>query len=157
MIQFAAAQQISTAKFSKFYQRFQIKERALAINEVKMTDENVFNGCHFRTNGNHEYSTNEKILVQVFLQICDPCDNPQTAKFIYLLFSSILCFLQFLGHLLLYLEAKSKIVPFYLKFSGKRAYIFGVLMYYCWHATNMHTDFTSISSMILNKRACSKG
>ena len=63
MIQFAAAQQRSTAKFSKFYQRFQIKERALTINEVTITDENAFNGGHFRFNGNHEYSNDEKILV----------------------------------------------------------------------------------------------
>ena len=51
MNQFAAAQQTSAAKLLLFYQRFQTKERALRVNQAKITGKNVFNGDHFRSEG----------------------------------------------------------------------------------------------------------
>ena len=47
--------------------------------------------------------------------------NHQSAEDVYLRFPSILCFLLFLGHFLLVLEAGSKLVKFYTKFWVKRA------------------------------------
>ena len=51
-----------------FFQRIQIKERALRDNEAKIIRENVFNGDQFRSEGNHEYSNNEKAFFSLFLQ-----------------------------------------------------------------------------------------
>ena len=47
-------QQASRAKLETFFQRIQIKERALNHNEAKIIRENVFNGDQFRSEGNHE-------------------------------------------------------------------------------------------------------
>ena len=102
MNQFAAPQHISLAKLPAFYQRFQTEEGALRLVEAKVTTENASNGYHFRSEGNHEYSNNEKTFFWYFLEICDQCFNPQTAKYVYLRFQSLLWFLYFLGHLLLF-------------------------------------------------------
>ena len=102
MNQFAAPQHISMAKLLAFYQRFQTEEGALRLVEAKITTENAFNGDHFRSEGNHEYSNNKKTFFWLFFEICDQCFNAQTAKYIFLRFQSLLWFLYFLGHLLLF-------------------------------------------------------
>ena len=86
------------------------------INKSKITGENTFNGDDFEIEGSHESSKDEKTLFWVFLQICYPCFNPQTAKYVYLCFSSIVWFLQFLSHFLWVLEARSKLTPLCTKF-----------------------------------------
>ena len=47
--------------------------------------------------------------------------NPLTAKYVYLSFSSIVWFLQFLSHFLWVLEARSKLTQFHTKFWVNRA------------------------------------
>ena len=103
-------------KLSAFFLRFQTEERVLRVNKSKITGENTFNGNDFEIEGNHESSKDEKTLFWVFLQICYPCFNTYTAKYIYLRFSRIVWFLQFLSHFLLVLEAGSKLTLFYTKF-----------------------------------------
>ena len=76
MNSFAAPQHISLAKLPAFYQRFQTEEGALRLVEAKVTTENASNGYHFRSEGNHEYSNNEKTFFWYFLEICDQCFNP---------------------------------------------------------------------------------
>ena len=54
------------AKLLAFYQRFQTEEGALRLVEAKITTENAFNGDHFRSEGNHEYSNNKKTFFWLF-------------------------------------------------------------------------------------------
>ena len=54
MYYFAAAHQTSITKLPEFYKIFQTKERALRVNEAKITSEKSFNGDHFSSEGNHE-------------------------------------------------------------------------------------------------------
>ena len=54
MYHFAAAQQTSTAKLPPFYKTFQIEERALRVNEAKITSENSVNGDNFSSEDNSE-------------------------------------------------------------------------------------------------------
>ena len=80
MNQFAAAQKTSTLKLSAFFLRFQTEERVLKVNKSNITGVNTFNGDHFGIEGKHGSSKDQKTLFWVFLQICDQCFNPQTAK-----------------------------------------------------------------------------
>ena len=73
------------------------------------------------TQGNHESSNDKRTLFWLFLQICDPCINPKTPKYVFLRFSSILWFWQFLSYFLLVLEARSKLNQLYTIFWVKRA------------------------------------
>ena len=52
---------------------------------------------------------------------CHVSLNLETAKYVYLRFSSIVWFLQFLRHFLWVLEARSKLILFYTKFWVNRA------------------------------------
>ena len=54
MYHFAAAQQTSTAKLPAFYKPFQTEERALRVNEAKITRENSLNWDNFSSEGNSE-------------------------------------------------------------------------------------------------------
>ena len=47
--------------------------------------------------------------------------NPLTAKYVYLRFSSIVSFFQFLSHFMWVFEARSKFIPFYTEFWVNRA------------------------------------
>ena len=96
---------------------------------ANITSENAFKADHFSGEGNHEYRNSKKTLFLVFLQICVVCFHPYTAKYVYQGFSSILLLLQFSGHLLLFLEAKHKIVTPCAKFRAKRASTNGVSMH----------------------------
>ena len=104
------------SKLPASFLRFQTEEGVLRVNKSQITGENTFNGDHFEIEGNHGSSKYEKTLFWVFLQICDQCFNPQTAKYVSLRFSSIVWFLQFLSHFLRILEARSKLILFYTKF-----------------------------------------
>ena len=53
--------------------------------------------------------------VMGILQIRDPCFNPKTAKDVTLSSSRIICFLHFLNHFPLLLEARNKIIWLYTK------------------------------------------
>ena len=52
--------QTSTAKLPAFFQRLQTTKRTLNVNDAKITNENAFNGDHFKSEGNHEYRNNGK-------------------------------------------------------------------------------------------------
>ena len=119
---FAAALQTSTVELLAFFQIFQTEEGLLRVNK------NTFNGDHFVTQGNFHLNNDGKSLFWVFWQICDPWINPQTTKLVYLHISKIVCFLQFLCHFLLLLEAGSKLTVFHTKFCVKTA-IFCVQIY----------------------------
>ena len=59
-------QQTNTVKLPAFF-RLQTEERVLKVNKSKIIGENIFNGDHFGTEGNHESSNDEKTLLWVFL------------------------------------------------------------------------------------------
>ena len=82
-----------------------------SINYV-FADVNYSHGMKFQ-NGVFKYFNSENDLHCLI--------NPQSAEDVYLRFPSILCFLLFLSHFLLVLEAGSKLVKFYTKFWVKRA------------------------------------
>ena len=84
------------------------------MNEAKIASKNAFTGNPFRSESNHENSNNKKALFWVFLQIFDLSFLPQVTTYIYLYFSSILWFLQFLHYQLLFFHSKSKIILFLL-------------------------------------------
>ena len=71
MCLFTTAQETNTVKSPPFLQRLQTKEHPLRFNQATITSEKAFNGNHFRGEGNHEFSGNNKTLVWVFLQIYD--------------------------------------------------------------------------------------
>ena len=75
-------------KLPAFFWRFQTEEHVLRV-KSKITGENTFNGDDFEIEGSHESSKDEKTLFWVFLQICDQCFSPYTAKYVYLHFSSL--------------------------------------------------------------------
>ena len=56
--------------------RFQTQDGFPWVNKSKITNENIFNEDIFEIGGNHGRIKNKKILVLVFLQICDKCFNP---------------------------------------------------------------------------------
>ena len=121
MYQFAAMQQTRTVTLPPLFWRFQTKEDILRVNKSKITAENNFSEYHFDIEGNYQSSKDKNTLLCLILQICYPCFNPQTAKFVYLRFSSIVWLLQFLSHFLQVLEARSKLTPFHTKFLVNRA------------------------------------
>ena len=43
----------------------------LKVNKTKSSGENVFNGDHIGTQGNHKSSQDEETLFMILLQICD--------------------------------------------------------------------------------------
>ena len=57
----------------------------------------------------------------VFLQICDQCFNPYTAKQKYLGFSSIGWFLKFFRYFMWVLEARTKLIFLFNKFLINKA------------------------------------
>ena len=76
MFSVTVAQQTGTAKLLTLFQRFQTKVHTLRVNETKITSDNAFNGDHFRTEGNLEYSYNENTLFWLYFQIFDLYFNP---------------------------------------------------------------------------------
>ena len=60
-------QQTSTVKLPEFFLRFQAEERAVRVNNSKITGENTFNGDYSGTEGNHGSSKDEKCLFWVIL------------------------------------------------------------------------------------------
>ena len=110
--QFAPAQQSSTVKLPAFFFRFQTEEHALTVNKSEITGQNAFHGDIFEIEDNHEGSKDEKTEFQAFLQNCYLYFNPQTVKYVYLRFSSIVWIFQFLSHFLRVLEARSKLTHF---------------------------------------------
>ena len=124
--------------------RFQIEECVLRVNKSKITGENNFNVDHFEIEIKHGSSTDEKTLFWVFLLICDQSFNSYTAKCVYVHFSSTVWCLQFLCHFLWFLEARSKLILFYTKFSVNRARFscLHVLVSCC--AANQYREVTGI-------------
>ena len=98
------------------------------VKKSEITGENTFNGDHFEIETNHGSSKCEKTFRWVFLQNCDQCINPQTAKKVYLRFWSIVWVLKFLGHFQWVLETRNKLNLFYTKFVVNRGRFF-VYMY----------------------------
>ena len=127
MQQFAAVQQTNILKLPTFFMRFQSHDRISRVKKSKITSQNTFNGYNFHVKGNHESIKNEKTLFQVFLQNIKSCFNLQTAKFVYLCFSSIVQFLKFLSHFLWCLEARGQLTPFYSNVQGNRANFLAIL------------------------------
>ena len=112
----ATAQQTSTLKLPAFLLRFQTEEYVLRVNKSKITGENTFNGNNFEIQGSHGSSKDKKTLCWIFFMIFDNCFNLGTVKYVYIRFSSIVRFLQFLSHFLWVLQARNKFILFYTKF-----------------------------------------
>ena len=159
MYQFAAAQQTSTAKLRSFFQKFQTEERRLRFNKSKITGENSFNGDHFVTEGKYDLNNDERTLFWIFSQICGPRFNRQTAKYVYLRFSYIVWFLQFLHYFLLVLETSSKLNAFCTKLCVNHTFFFfcglDVIVSCC--AKSQFREINGISLEISNQLAYSKG
>ena len=98
MYYFAATHQTSTLKVPTFFYEFRTKERILRVKKSKITGGNTFNGENFDDECNHGASKDEITLFRVLLYICDHCFNTLTAKYVYLRFSSIAWFLQYISH-----------------------------------------------------------
>ena len=80
----------------------------------------------------------------VFLQICKPCFNSQTVNDIYIHFSSIIQLLQFLSHILFFLEARNKLIRFYTKFLVKRSNFWHLNVLVCCYTANEYGEITGI-------------
>ena len=67
-------------------------------------------------------SKDKKVLFLVFLQICDHCFNPQTAKYVSLHFSCILSILQFLSQFLFFFSGfRRSLIVLYTKLGEEGA------------------------------------
>ena len=60
------AQQISTVKLPRLFQRFQTKQPVLKVNKSKITAANTFNGDTFETECNSESNNQIKMEKQFF-------------------------------------------------------------------------------------------
>ena len=138
---FAANQFI---EITSIFLRFQTEQCVLRVNKSKITGEKTFNVDHFEIEIKHGSSTDEKTLFWVFLLICDQSFNSYTAKYVYVRFSSIVWCLQFLCHFLWVLEARSKLILFYTKFSVNRARFSRLHVLVCCCAANQYREVTGI-------------
>ena len=157
MYQFAASEQPSTAKLPTFFQRFQTKQQVLRVNKSKLLVKTISMEIILQVMGTMIQINNGKTLSWVFWQICDPWFNCQTAKYIYLRFSNIVWFLQFLRHLLLVLKGSSKLTAFCTKFCVKQKFFWRLDLLVCCCAANKYSEIARIPLEISKRRVDSKG
>ena len=116
MYQFSACATKQYIEITVIIWSFQTEEQVLKLNKSKITGENTFHRDNFEIEGNQESSKDKENLFWIFFQICDLCFKCQTVKYVYLRFSGILWFSQFLRLFLWVLEARSKLNIFHTKF-----------------------------------------
>ena len=157
MYQFYAVHQIITVKLPEFSLSFQTFKNVLRVNKSEITSENAFNGDLFNTEDNHESSKDRKTLFQVFLQICYPCFNPQTVKYVYLELSSYVFFCNFQAVFRGFGKLRIRSINFTLNFEKVECNFWrlNVLVFCC--RANQYSEITSIFFEVSNRKPRSKG